>query len=65
MNEKFDSLSTTAKLVLTGTYAMELENCLRWLLHLAHGVGKDGNPPSQAEWDAAWNEARRLLDETS
>jgi hypothetical protein len=42
----------------------ELEDCLRWLLHLAHGVSKGGDKPSSEEWDAAWKEAHRLLDGT-
>lgn len=56
------NLSKDAQLVLCYIYAKEMENCLRWLLHLAHGVSKGGGTPTADEWEAAWNEAHRLLD---
>ena len=41
-----------------------LEEGLRWLTHLHHGVGKSGNPPGSDEWKAAIDSGCALLSET-
>lgn len=30
-----------------------LEEALRWMVNLAHGVGRAGGPPESGEWEAA------------
>ena len=38
-----------------------LEGALRWLVNLAHDVGRAGGKPHPTEWDYAWKAARALL----
>ena len=39
-----------------------LEEALRWLVNLHHGVGKAGGPPEAGEWEAAIIQAKAMLD---
>ena len=38
-----------------------LRQALNWLLHLHYGVGKDGGPPSDAEWVSALEFAKSAM----
>ena len=39
-----------------------LEAALRWMVNVAHGVGKAGGEPFSGEWEDALAEGRRALD---
>lgn len=38
-----------------------LREALGWLVHLNHGVSKDGGQPTMTEWEDAWEHAEQLL----
>lgn len=42
---------------------VRLREAVRWLVHLANGVGKSGGPPTSDEWEAAWREARAAAEQ--
>lgn len=54
---------TSAREQLITERNAELEDCLRWLLHLANGVSKGGGNPGPDEWEAAWDKAKELLND--
>ena len=40
----------------------DARGALSWLMHLAHGIGKDGGPPDDDEWNEAQDSAMAILD---
>ncbi|HUW15069.1 MAG TPA: hypothetical protein VM537_35450 [Anaerolineae bacterium] len=40
----------------------DARGALSWLMHLAHGIGKDGGPPDDNEWNEAQDSAMAILD---
>ena len=40
----------------------EARGALSWLMHLAHGIGKDGGPPDDNDWNEAQDSAMAILD---
>ena len=41
----------------------KLEASLNWFVHLCHDVGKAGGKPEKGEWEAAIEEAEKILKE--
>ena len=41
----------------------EARGALSCLMHLAHGISKDGGPPDDDEWKEAQDSAMAILDE--
>jgi hypothetical protein len=40
----------------------EVDDAVYWLLNLVHGVSKDGGPPLNSEWEAAYSAAKEAHD---
>ncbi len=41
--------------------APEMLDLLEWLTHLHHGVSKDGDKPSDAEWEDCLEQAKPII----